>query len=117
MLPRCVLATALFSIALSSIAQAATPPAEWVPARWPYSTAASLELLQGAPVNCLLLREYPADFVAAANGKGLVTLAVLKPGSDPRPALAAKVMGLVLEGDFPDAETAAIRAAAGGLPV
>jgi hypothetical protein len=94
-----------------AVALAAPPPADWVPARWPWSDAASLELLKGTPVNCLLLREYPAEFVAAANARGLVTLAVLKPGEDARKAIAAKVGGIVLEGDFAE------RPETGSLPV
>jgi hypothetical protein len=115
------LACFLAALYLAPLAYAAVPqPADWVPARWPWTDAASLELLSGSPVNCLLLRQYPADFVAAANARGLVTLAVLPPGAgaaEARQALAAKVRGLVLDGDFPDASAAAIREAAGAAPV
>jgi hypothetical protein len=107
----------VLALALLSIAHAAPNPADWVPVRWPFTEAASLELLRGSPVNCLLLRDYPADFVAAATERGLVTLAVLKPGADPKKAIAAKVAGLVLEGDFSDGEAAAIHQAAGAATV
>src|SRR4051794_27885333 len=93
----------VLALTLLSIAHAAPAPADWVPVRWPWSDSASLDLLQGTPVNCLLLREYSTQFVAAANARGLVTLAVLKPGDDPKRAIAAKVGGIVLDGDFAEA--------------
>jgi hypothetical protein len=96
-------------------------PSDWVPVRWPWADAQSLELLAGSPVNCLLLRTYPADLVSAATSQGIVTLAVISPGGDAvaaaRRALAARVNGIVLEGDF-DADVAAgVRNAAGIAPV
>jgi hypothetical protein len=67
--------------------------------------AKSLELLAGSPVNCLLINEVSADFVAAANDRKLVTLALIPAGADAlasaRRALDAKVSGIVLEGEFP----------------
>jgi hypothetical protein len=98
----------------------APKPADWVPARWPWSDAQSLELLSGSPVNCLLLRQYPAELIAAAEARGLATLAVLQPGDtalEARKALASHVTGLLLDGDFPDAAAAAVREAAGSAPV
>ncbi len=96
-------------------------PADWVPARWPWADAKSLELLADGPVNCLLLKQYPEDLVSAAASQGLVTLAVITPGGDPvaaaRLALAAKVNGIVLEGDFAEEVAAAVRNAAGSAPV
>ena len=96
-------------------------PSDWVPVRWPWQDAKSLELLAGSPVNCLLLKSYPADLVSAAADKGLVTLAVLAPGGDvaaaARKALAAKVTGIVLEGDFPEGAAAGVRDAAAGATV
>ena len=96
-------------------------PSGWVPARWPWSEAKSLELLADSPINCLLLKTYSADFVAAAAKRGLVTLAVVSPGEDAvaaaRNALVAKVNGIVMEGDFPDSEAAAVKQAAGDAPV
>src|SRR5579872_522214 len=95
-------------------------PANWVPARWQFNDAKSLELLADSPINCLLLRSYSADLVSAASARGLVTLAVVKPGADPladaRKALQAKVNGIVLEGDFPPAVSAGVRDAAGAAP-
>src|SRR3712207_6583628 len=88
------------ALVLAAVAQAAPKPADWVPARWPWGDAASLDLLKGTPVNALLVRDYSPEFVEAANARGLVTLAVVKPGEDARKAIAAKVSGIVLEGDF-----------------
>src|SRR5690242_9812567 len=92
-------------------------PADWVPARWPWSDAKSLELLAGSPVNCLLLNTWPAPLVDAAAERGIVTLAVIPPAPDPvaaaKAALAAKVTGILLEGDFPAGAVASVRAAAG----
>src|SRR5690349_8594191 len=79
---------------------AATPkPADWVPVRWPWTDERSLELLAGTPFNCLLLRHPPAPFVAAAQARGIVTLAVITPGEEVPAKPAAD--GIVFEGDFP----------------
>jgi hypothetical protein len=111
----------ILAFALVSAVPGAPKPADWVPVRWPWTDAKSLELLQGSPVNCLLLREYPAALLQAASGRGLVTLAVLKPGDDiaaaARKAMAARLDGLVLDGEFPDASAAQAREAAGGAVV
>jgi hypothetical protein len=112
--------TAVFG--LLPLAYAAVPqPADWVPVRWPWTDARSLDLLAGSPVNCLLLSQASPELAAAAAERGLVTLAVVEPSGDPavsaRQAMAAKVTGLVLEGDFPDDAAAAVRQAAGSAPV
>jgi hypothetical protein len=112
---------ALLFFAVPILRASLPAPADWVPARWPWSDAQSLDLLAGSPVNCLLLKSYPADFVAASNTRGLVTLAVLTPGGDvlagARKALSAKVAGIVLEGDFAEGTASAVREAASGAPV
>jgi len=99
---------------------AAPPPSDWVPMRWPWSDPASLELLSGTPINCLLLKTVLPDFVQAAAARGVVTLAVLAPDGDvagaARRAMAAKVTGIVIEGDLPEG-AATVREAAGGAPV
>lgn len=96
-------------------------PADWVPARWQWSDAESLELLDHSPINCLLLKNYTADLMAGVADRGLVTLAVVTPGGDAvaetRKALAAKITGIVLEGDFPADVAAGVREAAGAAPV
>src|ERR1019366_5476985 len=90
---------------------AAPPPSAWVPVRWPWADTRSLELLAGTPVNCLLLQSPASALVAAAQARGVVALAVVTPGSDPGEvdrALAAKVDGIVLEGEFPSGTAAVI---------
>lgn len=103
------------------VCTAAPKPAAWVPVRWPWTDVASLDLLAGSPVNCLLLENYTPEFTAAAEARGLVTLAVLTPSGDvasaARKALASKVAGLALEGEFPDSAEAAARQAAGTAEV
>ena len=83
----------------------AAGPRDWVPMRWNWSDAASLELLAGSPVNCLLVKNYDAGFIAAATKKGIAALALVMPGEDAagaaRKAHQAKLQGVVLEGDFP----------------
>jgi hypothetical protein len=96
---------------------AAPQPADWVPMRWPWSDPASLELLSGTPINCLLLKTVGPDFVQAAAARGVVTLAVIAPGGDVARAVAAKVTGIVIEGDLPEGAAAGVREAAGGAPV
>src|SRR5215213_8917810 len=88
-------------------------PADWVPARWNWTEPATLDLLKGTPVNCLLIKWDPetapavAAFATAASTRGIATLAVIQPVGDPadaaRQAIRAKVAGIVLEGDFADA--------------
>jgi hypothetical protein len=87
----------------------APPPAAWVPVRWPWSDASSLELLTGTPVNCLLLKTYTPEFIAAAQARGIVALPVVTAVGDIERAVAAKPDAIVLEGDFPDATVAAIK--------
>ncbi len=81
---------------------AATGPAGWVPVRWPWNDARSLELLAGTPVNCLLLTRYTPEFVAAAQARGVSALAVVTSANEIEGALASKVDGIVLEGEFPE---------------
>jgi len=101
---------------------AAPQPSDWVPMRWPWSDPASLELLSGTPINCLLLKTVLPDFVQAAAARGVVTLAVIAPDGDVavaarRAIAAAKVAGIVIDGDLPEGAAAAVREAAGGAPV
>src|SRR2546428_4154422 len=90
----------------------ASPP-DWVPARWNWTDPATLDLLQGTPVNCLLLTwnsslpKAAGAFADKAAQRGVVTLAVIHP-MDPvhdaaRQAVrGAGMNGIVLEGDFPE---------------
>ena len=94
-------------------------PADWVPARWKSTELPTLELTGGTPVNCLLLdwtseaSEKIATFAAKANEKGIVSLAVLRPGGDTakqaREIFLAKLNGVVLEGDFPEGTAGRVR--------
>lgn len=106
---------------LSLLYASALKPAGWVPARWPWSDAASLDLLAGGPINCLLLKDYTREFATVAANRGVATLAILTPGPDAavaaRRALAANVTGIALEGDFPADAVAAVKEAAGGAAV
>ena len=89
------------------------PPSGWVPARWNGTNPQTLDLLSGAPINCLLLSSYTPEFVTRATARGIITLAVLKPGADPadpaRKAIRAGLQGIVLEGDFPTGTAARVR--------
>jgi hypothetical protein len=92
---------------------AAPPPSAWVPVRWPWADMRSLELLAGTPVNCLLLKSPAPQLVAAAQARGVVALAVVTAdgaGAEVDRALAAKVDGIVLEGEFPEGTAAGISA-------
>jgi hypothetical protein len=106
---------------LAGIAPRLSKPADWVPARWPWSDAASLDLIGGGPINCLLVRPVTAEFAEAAASRGLATLAIVVPADDvlatARRALAANVTGIALEGDFPEDTIAAVRQAAGSALV
>jgi hypothetical protein len=111
---------ALLSLA-PLVCLAATPPADWVPARWPWTDAKSLDLLEGSPINCLLLESWSADFAAAATQRGFITLAVIAPREDvpaaARRALDAGLTGIVLEGEFASGIADKVKAAAGSAPV
>jgi hypothetical protein len=81
--------------------------ADWVPMRWTPADAASLNLLDGTPVNCLLLESprWSPDLLAAAHKRNLAVLGIVRPGDDAqdrvRKAAEVHLDGVVLEGDFP----------------
>ena len=108
-------------MSFATLLDASVPqPSDWVPVRWPWSDAKSLELLADSPINCLLLKTYTADLVAAAAKRGLVVLVVISSGGAigaAHNALAVGAAGIVLEGSFPDSAVADVRRAAGGAPV
>ena len=87
--------------------------------RWPWSDPASLELLSGTPINCLLLKTVAPDFVQAAAARGVVTLALIALGGDvagaARRAMAAKVTGIAIEGDLPEGAATGVREAAAAV--
>ncbi|MBI4905447.1 MAG: hypothetical protein HY820_17570 [Acidobacteria bacterium] len=90
----------------------------WVPARWPSGDPDTLELLNGTPVNCLLLerREWSAAFAKAASERKIGVMGVVRPGGDAaqavRTAKEQSLSGVVLEGDFADDALKPARAAA-----
>ena len=98
--------------ALPAIASMA-PPSAWVPARWNGNDPKPLDLLTGTPINCLLVDSYAPAFIKEASARGLATLVVLRPGTDPadaaRRAVRDGLQGVVLEGDFPTGTGARVR--------
>lgn len=88
----------LLVLALAAIAV----PADWVPMRWPSAEAASLDLLNDTPVNCLVVerRFWNPELLERAAARGIVTLGVIRPG-DPVD-VPRSLSGVVLEGDWPD---------------
>jgi hypothetical protein len=84
-----------------------------VPARWPSPASQSLSLLEGSPINCLLLDppQWKSDFLGAARGRRLLVLGVIGGSAvseRARQAVEMGVDGLVLEGDIPDSESSAV---------
>src|SRR5436190_18465050 len=87
-----------------------------VPAHWFSPDPKSLDLLQGTPINCILVdRPHWSKALAAdANRRGLTPLAVLRPGDSPEQAVSAGFAGAVLEGQFDRASADRIRASLKG---
>jgi hypothetical protein len=80
--------------------------ADWIPMRWGSADPASLELLKGTPVNCLLIEKphWSEPLIAAAASKEIVTLAVVRPSGDAleaaQKAAALKFNAVLLQGTF-----------------
>jgi hypothetical protein len=97
--------------------------ADWVPARWPSNDPASLDLLTGTPINCLLLEKqnWSSAFLAKAASQDIAVLGVVRPGPEARQAVrTAKeqhLTGVVLEGEFARSDADAARKEAGDLAV
>jgi hypothetical protein len=135
----------LLGLCLAPASLRAAGPEAWVPARWdggPLEAArrardktppgpevrdavakwydpATLGLLDGTPVNCLLLtlsggaapeierqqRPLVSQYARKARGRGLAVLGLVYPGADPstvaEAAAQAQLDGVVLEGEFP----------------
>ena len=108
-------------LAAAPLVRAVTSPDRWVPVRWPWSDAQSLELLDGSPVNCLVLKSWTPELLAAARKRDLTVLALIVPGGDSvasaRQALSASLSGIVLEGDFPEGVAKSVLQASGAAPV
>lgn len=89
--------------------------ADAVPARWPSVDPKTLELLANTPVNTLLVDRAPAsaEFAEQAAARGIAVLAVVRPGADlaaaARSAVASKLAGIVLEGEFPPTAAQTVR--------
>lgn len=98
-------------LAAGALLFAATLP-DCVPMRWQSPAPASLKLLDGSPVSCLLVEEtaWNTAFAEAAHARGLTVLAVVRDGSveTARKALAAGLDGIAAEG----APSAALRQSA-----
>ena len=83
-----------------------TAAPDWVPARWYSNDPKSLELVAETPINCLLLdrSNWSEAFAMAAAKRGIGTLGVIHPDGDTvdqaRQAVALKLNGVALEGDF-----------------
>jgi hypothetical protein len=113
--------------ALAACTAIGSAPSEWVPVRWASTDPQSLTLLTGTNVNCLLM-EWDARnaaplaaFASAASHQSIAPVAVLRPGADviaqAKAALAAKMQGIVLEGDFPEGTASGVRSVLAGIPV
>src|SRR5258708_2620435 len=89
--------------------------ADWVPTRWWTSEPQSLKLLEGTPINCLLVEQdqWNQIFKDKAEPGGRAVLGVIRPGGDAlaaaRRAADLRLAGIVLEGEFPQADAAAVR--------
>jgi hypothetical protein len=82
-----------------------TAAANWVPMRWTAADPASLAILKGTPVNCLLLEKAAVNpkTVEAATKSGIETMAVIGAGATEeqvQSASAMKLKGVVFEGDY-----------------
>jgi hypothetical protein len=81
-------------------------PQSWVPIRWPAADEKTLQLLQGSPINCLLLEKanWRSSFLAAAAKHNIVALGVVHPSagafSEAQAVVTAGLNGVVLEGEF-----------------
>jgi hypothetical protein len=138
----------IFFLCLPAALWSANPgtPDSWIPARWPggplelerrarartapldpaireaiasWYDPATLRLLEGSPVNCLLLtwsvganreaerqqQQLVKAYAAEAHRRGIAVLGLVYPGADPShfapPAADARLDGLVLDGEFP----------------
>ena len=80
-----------------------------MPARWPSGDAATLDLLAGTPVNCVLVEaeHWDASFVRAARGRRVAVLGVVRRDADVARAKGFGFDGVVVEGRIASAREAA----------
>jgi hypothetical protein len=94
-----------------------------VPARWNSGDPKSLELLQGGPVNCILVEHqyWTNALLRAARQQHVATFGVIHPGAQSvaqaREAARLKLDGVVLEGEYDSPALEPVRAAVAGLTV
>jgi hypothetical protein len=79
--------------------------ADWVPMRWKSAEPASLDLLQGTPVNSIVLEraQWSPPLLEAARARSIATAGVLRPTDPPEAAKQAAALpfdAIILEGDF-----------------
>jgi hypothetical protein len=103
---------------LAALALAAVV-ADWTPARWFSADPASLELVQGSSINCLLLEQsyWKPEILRAAADRNLAMLAVARSEESAMRALPLPFKGIVLEGGLDDPALRRIRDLAGDKPV
>ncbi|MBI2685458.1 MAG: hypothetical protein HYX27_04010 [Acidobacteria bacterium] len=72
----------------------------WVPMRWPASDPATLKLLEGTPINCLLLEpgNWSPAFTEAAHKQGITVAGIVSKPWDAGDAKAAKLDAIFSEG-------------------
>jgi len=108
---------AFLFVLLAVVPALSAGPADWVPARWYSSDPATLDLLRGTVVNCLVLEsaDWSAAFSERAAQQGAAVLGLVRPDSDlselPARASAAKLNGIVFEGLFDPSALQRARAA------
>jgi hypothetical protein len=93
----------VFAASLASDCAETRQPAEnWIPIRWWDASPASLDLLSGTPVNCLLLPEKTRGdaLVREARRRKLAVLAIVSNPEEAQRMNPSGVDGVVLEGDF-----------------
>lgn len=106
-------------MALVAVSTLAAAPSDWVPARWPWSDPASLHLLEGTPVNSLLVSTWTPAFAEAAAARKVALIAVIPPDGDPvagtRRAAKAGLAGVAVERDLPEDVSRQVSEAAAGI--
>lgn len=98
-----------FALLLWAALAAHAAPADLVPARWPAADPATLAVLDGSPINCLVVADPTDAFLKAAHVRKLTVLALHTPAITTKPSPDAD--GIVLEGKFAPAAVSAIRQA------